>query len=563
MNRLRRSIVLSAMNNYGELLLTLLSITILSRLLTPHEFGVYAITTSVPGVLSAVREFGGANYIIQKQDLLERCVRTSFTINCAISAALIAILFATRDEIASFFGEEGVRVGIAVAALNFVFLPFAETVSALLRREMAFHVIAVCNLVAATAMLITSISLAAAGFSFMGPVWGIVAGSATQAVLFCAYRRDPCMFLLCLDGWRNVLRFGVYSTGTVIITNLNQWSPQVILARVLDFTAVGLYARSVNIMVMFDRLVTDVLKPVILPAMTVHAGDLAALKRFYLEAIELISGLQWPFMVVVALLAEPIVGMLFGSGWAGAVPLARLLAVASLATFAACLTYPMLVAVGRVRDALLVNLLSIPPSLLLLSGAAFLGINWVAASALISLPLQAGIAWWFIRKHVGIVPLELARAARKSAIVTTCTAVPVLVILAGMGFPLAIPFPLFIAAGVSAAGAWWAGVVITRHPIRTHVQVAFSGAAVFFFYVFGGYALLLLVALFWSTAGWRHKILLVIILASKLTPTYPFFWLLINLITRGSLVPTAQRALSRSQHPALVVIPEREPGEEP
>jgi hypothetical protein len=76
-----------------------------------------------------------------------------------------------------------------------------------------------------------------------------------------------------------------------------------------------------------------------------------------------------------------------------------------------------------------------------------------------------------------------------------------------------------------------------------------SGAAVFFFYVFGGYALLLLVALFWSTPGWRRKILLVIVLASKLTPTYPFFWLLINLITRGSLVPTAQRALSREVVP--------------
>jgi hypothetical protein len=47
-----------------------------------------------------------------------------------------------------------------------------------------------------------------------------------------------------------------------------------------------------------------------------------------------------------------------------------------------------------------------------------------------------------------------------------------------MGFPLVIPFPFFIAAGLAAAGAWWAGVVITRHPIRTHVQVAFSSASI-------------------------------------------------------------------------------------
>ncbi|MGZ8411026.1 MAG: hypothetical protein ACXWVS_14105 [Hyphomicrobium sp.] len=71
-----------------------------------------------------------------------------------------------------------------------------------------------------------------------------------------------------------------------------------------------------------------------------------------------------------------------------------------------------------------------------------------------------------------------------------------------------------------------------------------SGAAIYFFYVFGAYALVLLIALFWSAPGWRQKILLVLILGSKLTPTYPFFWLLMNLITRETLVRTAEEGRS-------------------
>lgn len=479
MSRLRRSIVILAVNNYGYILLTLASITILSRLLTPHEFGIYTITTSIVGVLSSVREFGGANYIIQKRDLSERCIRTAFTINCVISGLLIALLFAMRDAMASFFNEDGIRAGMAVGALNFVFLPFAEMVSALFRREMAFHVIAVCDLVATTVMLITSISLAATGFSFMAPVWGLVAGSLAQAIVFCTYRfwtyqRELRIFLPCLTGWRNVLRFGAYSSGTAIITSLNQLSPQLILGRVLDFTAVGLYARSVNIMIMFDRLVTDVLKPVILPAMAEHSGDTAALKRFYLDAVALISGLQWPFMLVAALLAEPIVTLLFGSAWTEVVPLARLLAVASLATFAACLTYPMLVAVGRVRDALIVNLLSIPPSLLLLFAAAFHGVAWVAASSLVAFPLQAAIAWRFIGKYADIRPMDLLQACRKSALLTLCTIVPVAGLLATQGFAFAVPLPVFIAAGLTAVGGWWFGVVMTNHPISAQVHAVVS-----------------------------------------------------------------------------------------
>lgn len=71
-----------------------------------------------------------------------------------------------------------------------------------------------------------------------------------------------------------------------------------------------------------------------------------------------VSALQWAVRADSCASYRTDRRVLFGSRWAEAVPLARLLAIASLASFAGCLTYPMLVAVGRVRDAL------IAPSLL-------------------------------------------------------------------------------------------------------------------------------------------------------------------------------------------------------
>jgi hypothetical protein len=61
-----------------------------------------------------------------------------------------------------------------------------------------------------------------------------------------------------------------------------------------------------------------------------------------------------------------------------------------------------------------------------------------------------------------------------------------------------------------------------------------SGAAIYFVYVFGLSALVVLLALIWGARGWRNKIVLALILSSKLTPTYPFFWLLMNMIMRNA-----------------------------
>src|SRR5512132_2501143 len=226
---------------------------------------------ALTGVAQALREFGGANYLIQKLVVSEHCIRTVFTVTFCMSGLLAAALFALRDTSAWFFAEDGLKEGIAVTAVNFFLVPFLVTICALLRREMAFDSIAICNLSANFVTAATSVALAALGFGFMGPVWGAVAGNAVMIVMFLVYYRDISIFRPCLRNWRDVVGFGSYSSATVIINALYVYSPQLVVARVLGFTAVGLYGRALNVTQIFDKLVFDVLNPVILPAIAAQA----------------------------------------------------------------------------------------------------------------------------------------------------------------------------------------------------------------------------------------------------------------------------------------------------
>lgn len=472
MNRLHRSLFFSAADRYGSLAFQLLSVAILSRLLTPKEFGIYSVVMALMLLAQTLREFGGANYLIQKPSLSEHCIRTAFTVTFAISCSVAGLLFALRGAAAWFFAEGGLRDGIAILALNFLLLPASVTISALLRREMAFDVIALCDLGANFVTAITSVALAAMGFGFMGPVWGSVAGNTAMVLLFLACRRDMRIFRPCLRSWRDVVGFGTYSSATVIINVLYQYSPQLILGRVLGFTAVGLYGRAINVTQVFDKVVLDVLNPVIMPAISAQARTGANLKDTYLNAIELITALHWPFLLFLALMADPIVAILFGSQWVEVVPLVRMLALASLSLFAACLTYPVLVAVGRVRDTLTASLISVPPSLFAIFIASLFGIEAVAAIALITLPLQAVVALCFIRRQIAFQPAELVRATRKSALVAACTTMGIVPVVGANSFDLAISQLGFFAAACGASAGWCLGLLITRHPLVAELHSA-------------------------------------------------------------------------------------------
>jgi O-antigen/teichoic acid export membrane protein len=472
----QRSIFFSAVERYGNLVLFLVTTAVLARLLTPAEFGIYAVVNAVTAVVAAsFQEFGGANYLIQKRELSRADVRTAFTVTFGISALIGLALLALSDALSQLFEQESLREGIAVSALSYLLVPFSGTVTGLFRRDMEFGKLAICNLASGFLAATVSITLAMLNFGFMAPVWGGVAGNVVLTIMLLRSHRDFGVFWPSVAQFRDVVGFGLYSSGVSVINVLYNLSPQLFLAKILDFASVGLYSRATSITQVFDKLVVQVLNPIIMPALVSRNKDAADLRSAYLEAVELLSVVQWPFLIFVAIMAHPIILILLGQNWLEIVPLVRVLCVANLALFAACLSYPVLVATGGVRDALISSSISLPPSLLIILCAAFFGVQAVAASALLTLPFQAAVALSFIGRRLAVGPERFSRALLKSGVVTALTASGVMVCAALIEARIVPSFVGLIAACGVAALCWWLGLMVTRHPLLHHLHRAAGG----------------------------------------------------------------------------------------
>lgn len=480
MNSVQRSIFFSAVERYASLALFFIATAVLARLLTPKEFGTFAVVNALTLVIaSSFQEFGGANYLIQKRQLAPVSVRTAFTITFGISALVAVILLTCAGAVSRFFGENSLTHGISVSALNFLFMPFTGTISALLRRDMEFGKLAVCNLAANSAGAAVSIALAMLGFSYMAPIWGAVAVNGMLTIILLAWYRNFGAFRPSLLEYRDVIGFGLYSSGISVINVFYNLAPQLFLARILDFTSVGLYNRAISITQTFDRLVVQVLNPVIMPAIVAKRRAGADLKRVYLEAIELLSAVQWPFLIFVAIMAHPLILIWLGRNWLEIIPLVRVLCIANLALFAACLSYPVFVAVGSVRDALVSSFISLPPSLFVILCASFFGVQAVAASALLTLPFQAAIAIYFIGRHLAIGFEDIARALLKSGVVTVATASGVTACAVLIDVGVVTPLVGLILAPCVAALCWWLALSLTSHPLLDRLYHAAGGFIIF------------------------------------------------------------------------------------
>jgi O-antigen/teichoic acid export membrane protein len=337
---------------------------------------------------------------------------------------------------------------------------------------MQFGKLAICSLAANVVAITLSIVLAVLHYSFMAPIWGTVAGNVVLSLLLIGFCKDKHVLRFSFSEYRDVLQFSLYSGGVSVINVLYNLAPQLFLVRILDFAAAGLYSNAIAIAKVFDRLVGQVLGPVIMPAIVSRNRGGGDLKRIYLDAMALLSVVHWPFLAFLAIMAQPIVSLWLGPTWLEVVPLARMLCIGSLSLFVASLTYPMLVAIGRVRDALITSLISLPPSLLVIFVASFMGVQAVAASAMLTLPFQAGVAIYFISRHLDISVRDVLSATYKSGFVAFSSSAVTAVCAAMVEYGLIRPVWGLALGCISASMCWLFMVVVTEHPLLPRLQLS-------------------------------------------------------------------------------------------
>ncbi len=134
-----------------------------ARMLTPADFGVFAVGMSVVMLIDVLRDFGAGTYLVQLQTLERDTVRSAFTVSCIISFGCAAVLALAAVPLGRFYGEPGVGHVVLVLSGALLLNPFSTPANAMLRRQMAFDRLALISVASGLAQNGTSVRLAQLG----------------------------------------------------------------------------------------------------------------------------------------------------------------------------------------------------------------------------------------------------------------------------------------------------------------------------------------------------------------------------------------------------------------
>ena len=427
----------------GRQLILLGATAVMARVLSAADYGLFGMVVAITALMQAFADLGLSWATIQRKEITRAQIDSLFLIN-AVFGLLLWIGSAFSGKFLVSFYHRPELAGIAtVLGASFFFSGSAAQPLALLRRQMRFKQITVCEQWSTLAGAIMGVGVALSGFGY----WALVIQIVVQQFVYA-------LLLLLLSGYRprlprgvhglaGLLSFGGYMAGYSAINYFSRNLDNVLVGRVCGAEQLGYYSRAYFLMTLPTMLASGMLNGVMIPALSALQCDHDRMAAAFLRSIRWITLLGCPVALGLAACAPEFVRFVYGPRWAPVVPMLLWLCVAGAIQPVQAAVGWLYVVTGRSRAMFFVGL---------------------AASTVT-------VAAFFVGIRFG--PVGVARAY---AAANTCLALPVMLIghrIAGLELrrTLAAVAPLFLASILMASCVMFAGVLCKGADYRVRLAL--------------------------------------------------------------------------------------------
>jgi O-antigen/teichoic acid export membrane protein len=401
---------------------------VLARLLAPHDYGVAGMVLVFAGIVPIFSGLALGAALVQRRELNEADRSTAFWTGLGLGALFTGLGVLAAGPIARFYGEPQVRPLVTVLSFSFLLTALGMTHGQLLIRDLEYRTLELRTMAGTLAGSIAGIVAALRGF---GP-WAIIvqqlAMAGVQAALLWGLSSWRPRFVYSLRSLRGLVGFGGNVSGTLVLSELNSNTDNLLVGRFLGAPALGTYAIAYNVMLVpFSRL-TSPLQEVLYAAFSRLQDDTQRVLSVWLRVNRLLAAVSMPALAGLVIVAPELVHVVLGDRWRAAVPVIRILAWVGLMQSLQGLNASVLFARDRAGTVLRFSACAFAANL----GAFVLGLRWgivgVAVCFAITMtvvqPFYAGLAAravgsslrQFLRNLVGVAQVTAVMAVAVVAV---------------------------------------------------------------------------------------------------------------------------------------------------
>lgn len=362
----------------GKLTIHLAAVIVLSRLLSPADFGLIAMVTAFVAFGELLRDFGTSVVGLQRRQLSQQQSSNLFWLSVALGAGAALTLMLGTPLVARLYEEPRVTVVMPALAATVLVNAAAAQFQVRLARALRIGRLVSADLSAHLLGLGVAIVGALAGWDY----WALVAQVVTVAVLGFAFRWIFSSWVPSrprrAHGNRQLIRDSSSFGGAQLLTYISANVDTVIVGARWDAASLGVYSRAFQLLTMPLNSIMGPLTQVVIPTVN-RAREEGRSADSVLLRLQFVLGLPiaWVYAMTAAVAAW-LVPLLLGSAWEDTVPYFQILAVGGVVWTFSRISYWAFIAANLGTQLLRYNAVTKTLASLLIFGASFISIEAVA-----------------------------------------------------------------------------------------------------------------------------------------------------------------------------------------
>lgn len=300
---------------------------VLARLLSPTDFGIYALTLVFAALANILVDGGFSTALIQRRQVTHQEQTAVFWYNMLVAFLLGLVVIMIAPIVARSLGYPVLKPLLYLSAALIPLGALASVPSAMLQRDFRFDLMAKIGLVSSISGGIVAIVAAANGagiwtFGYQGATLTII--NTGLIWIFGSWR--PSSRSRLRDASK-LFRFGSLVALSGFIEVIYARGYALIIAKLFGAYDLGIYNRGQSLQDLPANILTAVVTRVTFPIFSARSDDKDALRKGarFAQGVAMLFNL--PIMGALVAMPDLIIGVIYGPSWLPSAPILAVLAI--------------------------------------------------------------------------------------------------------------------------------------------------------------------------------------------------------------------------------------------
>ncbi len=313
---LRKAAMINATAKYINVILTLLFNAILSRILTPEDYGIVAVISVFTVFFQQFADMGFGTAVIQNRNLTQRDIDSIFSMTVYF-AVILATVFAILSYPISLVYNNQVYIKLGLILSGSLFFTTLNMIpNSVLMRDHEFSLAAKRIVIVSFFSYAITVVLALNNFKYYALALQSLIFATINFLWNYSYSKNKFYFRFSYNSVKMVFGYSMYQFGASFINYFQRNLDNLLIGRFLGSIQLGYYNKSYTLAKYPISNITMVISPVLHPIFAARQDDKEFIYRKYISVIKILSLLGIFASVFLYYTANEAIIIMFGNQWA-------------------------------------------------------------------------------------------------------------------------------------------------------------------------------------------------------------------------------------------------------